>query len=103
MIGHINIDVDRVKWEKIRKLVAIEHEHSDGMNECSICDMPMVDSIIDHMSIDACLIVKYYEALVQAVKVIKAWHGDEMFDIYYKKSPEMELIQNAFDFSNVKN
>jgi len=38
---------------------------------------------------------KTKEALVQAVKVIKMWHGDEVFDIYYNCSPEMKLIREA--------
>jgi len=35
------------------------------------------------------------QALLQAVKVIKQWHGDEVFDIYYNHSPEMKMIREA--------
>jgi hypothetical protein len=34
-------------------------------------------------------------ALRAAVPIIKAWHGDEVFDIYYEYSPEMKPIREA--------
>lgn len=34
------------------------------------------------------------QALLQAVKVIKQWHGEEVFEIYYNNAPEMGLIRN---------
>ena len=40
-------------------------------------------------------IEKMRAALIQAVEVIKDWHGEEAFDIYYKHSPEMKLIREA--------
>ena len=34
------------------------------------------------------------QALLQAVKVIKQWHGEDVFEIYYNNAPEMEMIRN---------
>lgn len=39
--------------------------------------------------------IQLYEALAQAVKVIKMFHGDEVFDIYFHHSPEMKLIREV--------
>lgn len=35
------------------------------------------------------------EALKKAVEVIKQWHGEEVFDIYYNHAPEMKPIREA--------
>lgn len=35
------------------------------------------------------------DALAQSVSIIRAWHGDVAFDIYYGHSPEMKLIRDA--------
>ena len=37
---------------------------------------------------------KIFEALRESVKIIKQWHGDIAFDIYYEKSPEMKNIRS---------
>ena len=34
-----------------------------------------------------------HETLMKAVAIIKQWHGDEVFEIYYEKSPEMAPIR----------
>ena len=34
-------------------------------------------------------------ALRQCVEVLKGWHGEDMFDIYYNHSPEMKLTREA--------
>lgn len=33
------------------------------------------------------------EALKKSVEIIKTWHGDEWWSIYYEKSPEMKPIR----------
>lgn len=46
MIGYIQIDVREDRWERLRKLLEVDHEHCDGMNECAICDEPLIDVAI---------------------------------------------------------
>lgn len=43
MIGYTDISVRTDQWEKLRKLLEVEHEHGDGMNEC---DEPLIDVAI---------------------------------------------------------
>jgi hypothetical protein len=35
------------------------------------------------------------EALQKSVEVIRQWHGNEVFDIYYNNAPEMKPIREA--------
>lgn len=42
-------------------------------------------------------------ALKQAVEVIKHWHGEEYFDAYLKRAPEMKLIREALHIKCVLN
>lgn len=42
--------------------------------------------------------------LCRAVSVIRDWHGEEAFDIYYDSSPEMEPIRKelrGFDLEHI--
>lgn len=45
----IKMLVNGDKWEELRELLKLEHEHTDGMNECSICDEPLVDAAIKEL------------------------------------------------------
>ena len=40
---------------------------------------------------------KMYEALNQAVLIIKQWHGKECFDIYFNNAPEMKPIRSILN------
>ena len=45
----IAIHVNKERWDELRALIDdIEgpHEHYDGMNECNICDEPVIDAAI---------------------------------------------------------
>lgn len=35
------------------------------------------------------------EALIKSIRVIKQWHGADVFDIYYNNAPEMKPIREA--------
>ena len=37
------------------------------------------------------------ELLEHAVSIIRGWHGEEVFDIYYRHSPEMKPIRERID------
>lgn len=36
---------------------------------------------------------RWHDAMLKAVSIIKQWHGEEVFDIYYERSPEMEPVR----------
>lgn len=38
------------------------------------------------------IVTKYQNALIEGVKIIRCWHGEVVFDIYYLHSPEMRPI-----------
>jgi len=40
-------------------------------------------------------VLELEQALKQCVNVLKQWHGDDAFDIYFNHSPEMALIREA--------
>jgi hypothetical protein len=42
----IEIIVSQAKFDELRRLVAIMHKHYDGMNECPVCDTPIIDAAI---------------------------------------------------------
>ena len=42
----LTITVNREKWRKLADAVTPAHHHHEGMNECNICDRPVVDSAI---------------------------------------------------------
>jgi len=44
--------------------------------------------------------LKYENALKSAIPIIKAWHGEEAFDIYLLNSPECSLIREALFIRN---
>ena len=37
-------------------------------------------------------------ALKQCVAVLRQWHGEEVFDIYYNHAPEMRLVREAMPY-----
>ena len=41
----IKITVNRKKWDRVRELCQKPHDHYEGMNECQICDEPLIDVI----------------------------------------------------------
>lgn len=47
MIGHIDIQVKEEHWEELRELCEEPHLHYEGMNECPICDKPLIEAAID--------------------------------------------------------
>ena len=40
-------------------------------------------------------VLELEKALKQCVEVLKFWHGDDAFDLYFNHSPEMALIREA--------
>lgn len=46
----MQIDVSKSEWEKLRKLLEVPHEHHDGMNECHICDEPIVTAAVNEIT-----------------------------------------------------
>lgn len=44
--GPVDVSVPAATWERLRKLCEIPHEHGAGMNECAICDEPLIDAAI---------------------------------------------------------
>ena len=47
MIGHKDISVKDETLTRLREAVKVEHEHYEGMNECHICDEPLMDAVAD--------------------------------------------------------
>ena len=45
----VQLDVSSADVEALRELLRIEHEHYDGMNECSICDEPLITAAIKEL------------------------------------------------------
>lgn len=39
-------------------------------------------------------VAKHRAALEQCVRVVKMWHGDDCFDLYFNHSPEMKPIRD---------
>jgi len=39
--------------------------------------------------------LKLRKALEQCVRVVRQWHGDDVFDIYFNHSPEMKLVRDV--------
>ena len=40
-------------------------------------------------------VLRHRQALEQCVRVVKQWHGDDAFDLYFNHSPEMKLIRDV--------
>jgi len=38
------------------------------------------------------------DALKQCVAVLRQWHGEEVFDIYYNHAPEMQAVREALPY-----
>lgn len=36
-----------------------------------------------------------WRVLMQAIRVMRSWHGAPAFDIYYKMAPEMKMIRDV--------
>lgn len=36
--------------------------------------------------------------LRQCVRVVRQWHGEEVFETYYRHAPEMRLVREALPF-----
>ncbi len=42
----ISIPVSSDRWEELRRLLAVPHEHGKVGNECLVCDEPIVNAAI---------------------------------------------------------
>jgi hypothetical protein len=49
MIGYRDVQIKEELLERIKKLCYVEHEHSDGMNECVICDKSIWESVVEKL------------------------------------------------------
>lgn len=54
-------------------------------------DNPYTEEIVAELVAEA--VEEWKAALIACVAVAKAWHGDEVWDIYYNHSPEMAPIR----------
>lgn len=40
----VTITINGAHLDRLRDLLYVEHEHFDGMNECSICDQCLIEA-----------------------------------------------------------
>ena len=42
----LSLDISKSEWDRLRRLLEIPHRHYEGMNECAICDAPVISCAI---------------------------------------------------------
>jgi hypothetical protein len=72
-------------------------EYDNGKWICARCRMGVVPVAVYREHIEN---PKAIPALVQCAKVLRQWHGKEVFDIYYQHAPEMAVVRDELPYED---
>lgn len=85
--------------EAIKVIRALQKENAELIHKLKLIDNSRRLRLqrADNLEVKNQELVK---ALKKSVEVIKQWHGNDVFDIYFNQSPEMESIRKALKSNN---
>jgi len=94
----MTLTVNRAKWRHLADLLTPEHLHHEGMNECHICDKPVVDAAIERIS-------DLERELAMALEKLARWESGASKILPPGSDPSEDYVANMFfeSFEELKN
>ena len=98
------IDVSGTALDRLRKLVAVEHEHYEGQNECSICDTPILDAAsetIEHLTAEVASLREQLAAREATIDKLASYIGQYTAGVAPVFSEVNDFLLNIQDENKV--